>query len=86
MGGRPGGTGGIPAKYDPAASIGLALFDLKTDVGETTNVADANPKIVKRLQKLAEQARADLGDRLTKREGPGIRKAGQLGAGDKRLF
>ncbi len=51
----------------------------------TTNVADANPKIVKRLHRLAEEARADLGDSLTKRQGPGIRKAGQLGPGDKRL-
>jgi len=84
MDGRAGGTGGIPTKYSQAR-IGLELFDLKTDVGETTNVADANPKIVKRLQRLAEKARADLGDSLTKRKGPGIRKAGQLGAGDKRL-
>jgi len=84
MDGGAGGTGGIPTKYSQAR-IGLELFDLKTDVGETTNVADANPKIVKRLQRLAEDARADLGDSLTKRKGPGIRKAGQLGPGDKRL-
>ena len=84
MAGKPGGTGGIPTKYSQG-SIGLELFDLKADVGETRNVAEDHPRVVKRLQRLAEQARADLGDRLTNREGPGIRAPGRLGPDDRRL-
>ena len=76
--GRPGGTGGIPAKY-VQKKIGLALFDLKSDVGESNNVADQHPEIVARLQLAAEKAREDLGDRLTQREGSGLRPAGRLG-------
>jgi arylsulfatase A-like enzyme len=85
MGDNPGGTGGIPTAYTQT-SIDLSLYDLKTDVSETRNVIDENPDVVKRLQEFAEQARADLGDTLTQRNGPGIRKAGQLEPGDNRLF
>jgi len=38
------------------------LYDLKADIGETTNVADNHPEVVARLRKLAEKARVDLGD------------------------
>lgn len=38
------------------------LVDLECDVGETTNVADANSEVVKRLQSIAESAREDIGD------------------------
>lgn len=38
------------------------LFDLKVDIGETTDVAAQHPDVVKRLLVLAESARADLGD------------------------
>ena len=75
LNGREGGTGGIPVRYEQKM-IRLSLFDLKNDVGETTNVADKHPEIVKRLQGLAEIARADLGD--GNRKGAGVRPAGQL--------
>ncbi len=84
LAGRPGGTGGKPAPYSQA-KIGLALFDLKNDVGETTNVADKHPEVVQRLMEYAEQAREDLGDRLTDRKGKGIRPPGRLQEGDERL-
>ena len=84
LAGRPGGHGGTPAKYSQA-KIGLELFDLKHDVGETTNVADKYPDVMARLQRAAEKARKDLGDKLTHRKGPGIRGPGRLGPGDKRL-
>ena len=83
--GRPGGTGGIPVNYSQE-KIGLALFDLKNDVGESKDVAQENPQVVERLQRLAEEARVDLGDKLTKRQGSGIRAAGRLGPGDRRLI
>lgn len=38
------------------------LYDLEADLGETTDVAKANPSVVKRLLALAEKARADVGD------------------------
>lgn len=49
----------------PADRIGFDkpfLVDLKKDPGETTNVADDNPAIVRGLLKLAESMRSDLGD------------------------
>ena len=85
LAGRKGGTGGLPAGYSQA-KIGKELFDLKSDVSETINVLSQHPEIVERLEKSAEAARADLGDRLTKRPGKGVRQAGRLGPGDKRLF
>jgi len=42
---------------------GLAeLYDLESDIGETTNLAAKYPDVVKRLLALAEKAREDLGD------------------------
>jgi arylsulfatase A-like enzyme len=82
--GRRGGTGGMPVEYEQL-TIGNELFDLKSDVSETTNVAQAHPEIVARLAAIAELARADLGDRLTNRTGSGIRPIARLQDGDQRL-
>ncbi len=49
----------------PADRIGFPepfLVDLDVDLGETTNVADRHPGVVRRLLSLAETMRADLGD------------------------
>ncbi len=75
--GEPRGSGGKPGPY-VQKKIGQELFDLEADVGETTNVADQHPDVVKRLEDLAEQARDDLGDTRTKRKGKNVRPAGQL--------
>ncbi len=82
--GREGGTGGLPTEYGQA-TIGNELFDLKSDVGETKNVFDQHPEVVKRLAAAAETARADLGDRLTNRKGSGVRPIGRMTADDVRL-
>ena len=52
---------------------GLELYDLVVDVGETTNVAEENPDVVRRLSRIAQSARRDLGDQLTDKIGPNIR-------------
>ena len=72
--GKPASEG-RPAPY-AQKTMGLSLFDLEADVGETTDVADKHPDVVERLEKLAEQAREELGDSATKREGKGVRPPG----------
>ncbi len=71
---RPGASGAIANsgllgiasrhgyKFTP---IGVALYNLKDDPGETRDLAATHPDIVLRLQKVAAAARADLGDALT---------------------
>jgi len=81
LGGRPGGTGGIPAKYETRKIEQPELYDLNADVGEMSDVASAHPEIVKRLLDQAEIARADLGDALTGRKGAGVREPGRVTAG-----
>ena len=71
------GANGQPGKY-VRKEIGLSLFDLDADIGETTDVAERNPEIVRQLVGYAERAREDLGDSLTKRAGKNIRPAGKL--------
>jgi arylsulfatase A-like enzyme len=70
------GHGGLPGKSRPI-QVPLSLFDLENDIGETTNVADQHPDVVRRLMVFVERARADLGDSLTKQEGKNLRPAGQ---------
>ena len=60
-----------------ARRIELSLFDLETDVSETTNIAEQHPDIVNSLRALCEQARQDLGDGR-QRKGTGVRPPGQL--------
>lgn len=59
LSGRPGGTGGMPVKYEQNQTE-LALFDLQTDIGESRNVAAQNPQVVERLTDLARAFDADL--------------------------
>ena len=72
------GLRGIASRHGYAIKkIDLTLYNLDSDLGESTNVAAQHPDIVERLLKLAEAARADLGDSLTKRQGAGTRSCGQ---------
>jgi len=75
----PGG-GGRPGKYT-RPKISGALYNLEQDISEQHDVAAQHPDVVGRLQALAEQARADLGDSLTKRKGTNLREAGKLNEG-----
>ena len=49
--------------FSPEQPVELLLFNLVTDIGSSRNLAAQHSEIVKRLMVLAEQARADLGDR-----------------------
>ncbi len=77
LGGRSGGRDGKPAQYTQVKATKV-LFDLKADIGETTDVSAQHPDIVARLERHAELAREALGDTLTGRNGKEIRPAGQL--------
>lgn len=77
MQGQAPGKDGIPGKYRNE-KVEPALYNLREDLAETKNVASANPDVVKRLEALAEEARAELGDSLTKRVGSGVRQPGRL--------
>lgn len=71
------GSDGFPGetKYIP---IALALYDLRRDPGERYDVKDKYPEIVATLQKLATQAREDLGDDITQVVGKNVRPVGRL--------
>ena len=84
MEGRPGGSGGTPDKYSQAKVDGLELYDLSSDISETNNVADDHPDQVKKMQAFAEEARAELGDRLMKRVGAGVREPGKVAVTEKK--
>ena len=75
LSGRPGGTGGIPTKYD-AARIELSLFDLKSDPGELMNVLDQQPEVVARLLALAKSIQVELGE--GQQRGTGQRAVGRI--------
>ncbi len=72
------GNDGFPGKYATLA-VGLELYDQESDISETKNVIDGNPKVVVQLQALAEKAREELGDRLTLTKGKGVREPGRIG-------
>ena len=83
LAGRKAGTGGKPVRYVQKRT-GLALFDLAQDVGEPPHVIGAPAEVVTRLQALANQARAELGDSATKQNGAGVRPPGRLPARPKK--
>jgi arylsulfatase A-like enzyme len=69
---------GIPVKYSYIKLESPQLFDLSVDEGESKDVSLQNPKILAKLNAYAEQARVDMGDALTGKEGTGNRKAGRI--------
>ena len=77
MAGKHGGKGGVPTKYSQAR-IGLSLFDLDKDIGETTDIKEKHPEIMAKMQKFGEAMREELGD--SKRQGKGQRQPGRLAA------
>jgi arylsulfatase len=84
LNGRPGGRDGIPARYESADLTAPLLFDLRNDIGEKTDLAAANPEVVKQLLAFADKCRDELGDSLTKRTGKGAREPGRVTAAAKK--
>jgi len=54
------------------------LYNLRSDIGEASDLADANPDIVKRLNAMAQEMDKDLGVTGT---GPGVRELGRVPQG-----
>jgi arylsulfatase len=78
LAGRPGGRDGLAVTLDTIEIKTPELYNLATDPGEKTNVADANPLMVEHLLAIAERARVELGDSLTNRTGNSVREPGKL--------
>jgi arylsulfatase len=56
----------------------VELYNLKSDVSETKNVANDHPDVIRTIQRLAETMRSKLGDALTGVEGTENRKPGRI--------
>ncbi len=72
------GKNGWPGPTGIETIINPQLYDLRRDPGEWYDLADYYPDKVRELEALAEKARADLGDDLTKAPGANRRKIGTL--------
>lgn len=71
------GADGWPGKY-ASDSARLALYDLRTDPGETLDVKANHPDIVAQLTGIADRYRKELGDELTRQKGTGNRPAAKV--------
>ncbi|MCU7548836.1 sulfatase [Chitinophagaceae bacterium LB-8] len=71
------GVDGWPGKY-ASDSVKLALYDLRTDPGETLDVKEKFPDIVTQLTEIADRYRNELGDDLTKKTGTEVRPAAKV--------
>ncbi|TMI61533.1 MAG: sulfatase [Bacteroidetes bacterium] len=71
------GYNGWPGKY-ASDSVSLALYDLRTDPGETLDVKEYHPEIVQQLMVIADGYRKQLGDDLTKQAGSEVRPAAKV--------
>ncbi|MEQ8812193.1 MAG: arylsulfatase, partial [Imperialibacter sp.] len=78
LAGREGTNDGLPIDYEQTEVIEPELYNLDTDMEETTDVANANPEVVERLLKLADGIRQQLGDKLTGVEGKENREPGRI--------
>lgn len=77
LNGKRGRNDGLPIEY-VMRNANLELYDLEHDMSETTNVASQNPDVVARLNRLANRARFEMGDALTKTKGTRLRAPGRV--------
>lgn len=71
------GNDGFPGPYSQDRSE-YALYNLRRDPGERYDVKEQYPEILAQMEKLAEKARTDLGDKLTGKEGKNRRLRGRI--------
>jgi arylsulfatase len=76
MNGQQPGADGKPGKYRNIDLNEIALYDVTTDKGETTNIAASHPDVVAEIENLANAMRERLGDALLEMEGTENRSAG----------
>ncbi len=76
---KPGAIGfdGWPGRYSQD-SVRLALYDLRTDPGETYDLKEKYPEVLEQLSAIADRYRREIGDDLTKTTGTEIRPAARV--------
>ncbi len=72
------GADGNPGRVTENFNVEGGLYDLRRDPGERYNVQAFYPEIVAELEKIAREAREDLGDDLTGHPGKNRREAGRV--------
>jgi arylsulfatase len=72
------GNDGMPGQVNNNFAFKGGLYDLRRDPGERYDVSESNPEIVKALEKIAKEARQDLGDELTDNPGRNRREPGRI--------
>lgn len=76
--GQPYRDDGIPIKYEMTKIETPELYHLGNDISETTDVAADRPRVVETMLRLAEKARADMGDALVGVDGSNLREPGRI--------
>ena len=72
------GNDGFPGPSPEDFPFPQGLYDLRRDPAEAYDVQAKYPEILAELLKVAEEAREDLGDDITKREGKNRRQSGRI--------
>jgi arylsulfatase A-like enzyme len=73
----PPGQNGFPSKT-AQVNVPMALYNLRTDPGETLDVQSLHPDVRKQLEVIADRYRKDLGDELTNVPCTGCRLPAQI--------